>query len=545
MFSGCENLTQADFNTLNTENVCYMPDMFKRTSLEEYDLSAFDTRNVEEMCAMFFGCNDAKYINVSSFDTSKVRDMSSMFDGCTDLSAVELGDGWDTGNVSDFAYMFANCTALTELDIENFEFYSLETMEGILDNCPNYRYSTELLFVMVASGEIGFGLNDGAAEVVQSVEEESIYLYQGCGDRKNVVAIQQKLIEMGYLNDVADGVFGGNTKRAVEAFQQVYGLPVTGEVDNELYHRILGANSDDETEAVYEEVSGSGEMPGGYGATGTFTLLVPSMDNLYYLTIIEGMEHAAAEYGFELVVISCNYYAEMQMAHLELQLAEGTDALFLCPTDDEVCFVAEELAAECGIPLFLFDAEGNNEGTFSLLHDEFRGGYICGEEYAKDHPDGGKVALVAASSSFEERESGFSQAVADSGVNIEEMKMALESNSAEECALSLIELLLNVDDVSAIFCRGELEAQAAVRACEITGKQIPIYAVGGSEDMKTLVEQGKIDTIAAQSPLAMGRIAVDLYGSWLHGENYAGNHYIDFLMINSETLGNYGVAGWQ
>ncbi len=52
------------------------------------------------------------------------------------------------------------------------------------------------------------------------------------GSRGDVVAaIQRRLIEMGYLNDVADGVFGKNTEQAVLAFQIAMNLPKTGVVD--------------------------------------------------------------------------------------------------------------------------------------------------------------------------------------------------------------------------------------------------------------------------------------------------------------------------
>ena len=45
-----------------------------------------------------------------------------------------------------------------------------------------------------------------------------------------VKEIQEKLIELGFLDDKADGVFGSNTKQAVELFQEDRGLDITGEI---------------------------------------------------------------------------------------------------------------------------------------------------------------------------------------------------------------------------------------------------------------------------------------------------------------------------
>ena len=65
------------------------------------------------------------------------------------------------------------------------------------------------------------------------------YIHLKRGDRDtedsaNIVILQNKLIELGYLYDSADGVFGLNTESAVSAFQRSNGLEETGEVSAEM-----------------------------------------------------------------------------------------------------------------------------------------------------------------------------------------------------------------------------------------------------------------------------------------------------------------------
>ena len=50
-------------------------------------------------------------------------------------------------------------------------------------------------------------------------------------DSSNIVIMQTKLIELGYLSDAADGVYGANTEIAMAAFQRNNGLPDTGIAD--------------------------------------------------------------------------------------------------------------------------------------------------------------------------------------------------------------------------------------------------------------------------------------------------------------------------
>jgi len=54
-----------------------------------------------------------------------------------------------------------------------------------------------------------------------------------------VRAMQQRLIDLGYLAGGADGSYGGKTVAAVKAFQQAAGLEVTGEADDETQRRLF------------------------------------------------------------------------------------------------------------------------------------------------------------------------------------------------------------------------------------------------------------------------------------------------------------------
>ena len=64
--------------------------MFSRcSSLEEINLSIFNTNNAVDISGMFFGCSSLKELNLSNFNTNKVNDMSRMFFGCSsELSLI-------------------------------------------------------------------------------------------------------------------------------------------------------------------------------------------------------------------------------------------------------------------------------------------------------------------------------------------------------------------------------------------------------------------------------------------------------------------------
>ncbi len=88
----------------------------------------------------------------------------------------------------------------------------------------------------------------GLAALAEPIEQEAVEddIYEGTdtsdyaelqrGDRDgddsaSIITLQNKLIEMGYLRDTADGVYGANTESAVAAFQRNNGLTETGVAD--------------------------------------------------------------------------------------------------------------------------------------------------------------------------------------------------------------------------------------------------------------------------------------------------------------------------
>lgn len=67
---------------------------------------------------------------------------------------------------------------------------------------------------------------------------------------ENVMPLQQRLKDLGYLTGTVDGDFGGGTERAVSAFQNQHELPVSGIADVETQELLF---SDDAQQAIVYE----------------------------------------------------------------------------------------------------------------------------------------------------------------------------------------------------------------------------------------------------------------------------------------------------
>ena len=99
----------------------------------------------------------------------------------------------------------------------------LEVFESVVDGETTSYNPIEIKEDSVTTAE-------PAVENAPAVENDvSKYTELKKGDKgAAVVQLQARLKELGYLNDVADGAFGGNTQKAVMAYQEKNSLQVTG-----------------------------------------------------------------------------------------------------------------------------------------------------------------------------------------------------------------------------------------------------------------------------------------------------------------------------
>ena len=119
MFYGC-SLEELNISNFNSNNVTNMKGMFRDCiSLKELNLSNFNTYNVSKMNNMFSYCSSLKKLNLSNFSNNKLTNMRYMFECCRSLTELNLSN-FNINNVTDMYRMFSGCSSLKELNLNNF-----------------------------------------------------------------------------------------------------------------------------------------------------------------------------------------------------------------------------------------------------------------------------------------------------------------------------------------------------------------------------------------------------------------------------------------
>ena len=135
IFYNCYSLQQLDLSNFDTSSVTNMSSMFSNCEkLQQLDLSSFNTSSVTDMSKMFYFCRSLRNLDLSSFNTSSVTNMSDMFSECRSLSQLDLSS-FNTSLVTDMSDMFNNCGSLQQLDLSNFNTSSVTNMSSMFFSC--------------------------------------------------------------------------------------------------------------------------------------------------------------------------------------------------------------------------------------------------------------------------------------------------------------------------------------------------------------------------------------------------------------------------
>ena len=130
MFNDCRALTTLDISMLNTSNACMFSQMFEACynlktiiGIEDMDVSNADYYAFSEM---FHVCKSLENLDLSKWNTTKADNMARMFAGCKSLKEVNV-TGWDIGSVETMMEMCKDSPSIQLIGSENWDLTNIKT----------------------------------------------------------------------------------------------------------------------------------------------------------------------------------------------------------------------------------------------------------------------------------------------------------------------------------------------------------------------------------------------------------------------------------
>lgn len=274
-----------------------------------------------------------------------------------------------------------------------------------------------------------------------------------------------------------------------------------------------------------------------------------TMNNPFFGVMNDAIKAAVEANGDTLITLDPALDPVKQISQIEDMVAQGVDAIFLNPVDWQAVAPGLLAAHEAGIPIINVDAAVYDEQYVACIvaSDNLAAGLVCAEDMLKRLPQGGKAVILGHPTT----KTGIDR-IANFKKTIEahpEFTIAQEDSSEGqlEIAMPKMENIIQaVPDMAVVMCVNDPTALGTIQALRAANmKGVLVYGVDGSPDAKKMIKEGLMTGTAAQSPINIGKIGVEMAYKVLAGEKVEKHVPVPVQLITAENVDSFGVDGWQ
>lgn len=246
---------------------------------------------------------------------------------------------------------------------------------------------------------------------------------------------------------------------------------------------------------------------------------VSTLNNPFFVTLIDGAKATAEENGIDLIVLDAGDDAAKQTSDVEDLISKDISVLIINPVDSDAAVPVVKDAIAAGIKVIAVDRVVNGvEVDCEIASDNVAGAKMATEYLLELVGKGAKVAElqgVPGASATIDRGAGF-HAVADKDLDVVASQTA-NFNRAE--GLDVMENILQASgDLKGVFAHNDEMALGAAEAISASNKDIKIVGFDATDDAVAAVKEGKMAATVAQQPEKMGITAVETAVKLIAGE---------------------------
>ncbi|UWR14139.1 ABC transporter substrate-binding protein [Sulfitobacter sp. M368] len=254
-------------------------------------------------------------------------------------------------------------------------------------------------------------------------------------------------------------------------------------------------------------------------------------NNPWRIAQTKSFQDTAESCNWNLVYTDAAGSAAKQVADVDSMIAQGVDAIFLPPREEQPLLPAVLRAKGAGIPVFLVDRSVDpNVAKAGVDYVTFMGSDFIEQgrraaEWLIANSDGTEVIVelegTTGSSPANDRKKGFDDAVAGQpGMKI----VASQSGDfARDKGRQVMETLLQSHpDVTVVYAHNDEMAIGAIQALEAAGRKpgedVTLVSIDGTRDALQAIIDGKLGVSVESAPF-FGPVACDTMKAYAAGED--------------------------
>jgi LacI family transcriptional regulator len=244
--------------------------------------------------------------------------------------------------------------------------------------------------------------------------------------------------------------------------------------------------------------------------TQTFGLIVPDSINQYFAEIQCGVEHAAYEKGYSVILCNTEGNEEKENLYVKVLRNKQVDGLLFISAGYQSQTLKSLIDEK--VPLVLVDRDLPDLEVDTIMADNFNGGYVATSHLISlGHT---RIACITGSEgilSSGRRIVGYQKALEEHGIPFDEQLICTGNFHAVGGKKAALHLLRMEKSPTAIFAFNDVMAVGAIQAAVESQRKIPAdLAIVGFDDIELASFLQPPLTTIRQPKQEMGRLAVEM-----------------------------------
>lgn len=272
-----------------------------------------------------------------------------------------------------------------------------------------------------------------------------------------------------------------------------------------------------------------------------------TLNNEYFITMVNGAKEKAAELGVELKVQAGDQHASAadQLTIVENMITSGVDAICIVPSSSEGLAAALKKCKAANIPVINLDTKLDasilKEADVNVPFygtNNYEGAKAIGEYVKANFGKGTKTAIltgIAGQQNAADRKNGFIEGAGDSIKVVAEQSANWEVDQGYAATQNI---LTANPDIQLVYCGNDGMAIGALRAVKEAKKekQVKIIGFDGVSEALNLVDTGEMFATCAQFPAEMGILGVENAVKLVKGETAESNIDTGAKLITKDNV---------
>ncbi len=277
-----------------------------------------------------------------------------------------------------------------------------------------------------------------------------------------------------------------------------------------------------------------------------------TMNNDFYKVLNNEVEKIVEENNDVLYTRDPALDVDKQVQQVESFIDKNVNIIIINPVDANSKKLMKVLkkAKKAGIKIVVVDSQLSDDSSVdtTIVSDNYQAGVLCAQNLMQTQSSA-KILLLEHQNAVSavDRINGFLDTInGNDAYQVVDRKDCLgQTEIAMPQVASVIASGTSFDTVMALNDQVAIGALAAIENANLT-TSVKIYGVDGSPDMKNLLATtSSIQATVAQSPLTIGKKAIEAGYALYHKKSVDKEIVIPVEFVTSDTVSDFDLTGWQ